>query len=1015
MKIAFNSINVLNSSVNSSKCLQINGGDALDIRNNIFMNSGAGFCVFTENAPTNSNWDYNNYFSPSNKLGSKNGTVYSTLSSWANAIGGEANGLNLNPYFLNDESYKVYQCGLNGAGIPIPGISDDIEGDLRSPLAPDIGCDEFDFPSYLFGFVFNDLNHNGIQDEGESGLPGRLIAIEPGSIIAMTDSNGVWTGDYVPAGSYLATVHLPDNWQMSTPLSQPFFFMDTTTTTRIPAFGMYSTDVCPRAEVTVTAPKLVRCSPEQMVYVTAKNDVTATGVVIDSYVDVSLDPLISLDSASLAYSALGDNKFRFDVGDLNPGEEVNFSLSTTVSCDALKDQTLCIQANIYPVDSCAIDTTHNPPPPNGVTPCNLPWDHSSLSVDGWCDTDSVRFSVTNTGQPGNGDMVCYSPVRVWLDTVMVRFDSIQLAGGQTKYYAFTANGHTWRLEADQHPLHPGHSHPNAVVEVCGDTANWTPGLINLFPLDDADPMVDIYCGMVTGDWQQAEKIGYPEGSGGEGNILPGQGIQYQVNFQNMGVDTAGLVTIRDTLDMNLNIFTVSPGASSHPYTFRMFGQRVLEWKFEGINLPPSSVNEPGSQGFLTFSVDQNDSLPEGTQIFNTAYVFFEYPAPGGKSGENHVKDAPLVTNQTLHTINLKLIDPMLPESPGGISGEDTVCQGQSDVVYSVPGAVNATSYSWSLPYGVNGMSTTNTIMVSFSDTAVSGEIRVRGHNTLGDGPASVLMVQVDPLPAPGGAVFGPSFVYQGETGIEYSVPAIAHATSYEWTLPEGVSGSSTGRTITVSFSDTAISGLISVRGINACGQGSPSAGLFVNVSAPVPPNVILQDLSFDNNSVNCFNATQYITVAGNGSQFTVNPGATVNLIAGKKITLLPTTKVRSGGRLHAWITNTGNYCMNPLQPLVAVEKDSGEPDGVEPLIAESNVIRVYPNPTSGDIILEVMEGYASGLLVVDVYGIWGEKVLSRTITGKGKNTLSLSGKPNGVYFIRIMTDIKAEIVKIIKQ
>ncbi len=525
--LAFNTINKKESNT-ASKTLEIIAGTNLSLKNNIFVNLSLGHNIYSTIDTDNNEWDYNNYFCTSDEIAWKNQIPYFSLSSWASAIGGEANGLNLNPYFLNDESYKVYQCGLNGAGIPIPGITDDIEGDLRSPLAPDIGCDEFDFPSYLFGFVFNDLNHNGIQDEGEPGLPSRLIAIEPGNIIAMTDSNGVWTGDYVPAGSYLATVHLPDNWQMSTPLSQPFFFMDTTTTTRIPAFGMYSTDVCPRAEVTVTAPRLVRCSPEQMVYVTAKNDVTATGVVIGSYVDVSLDPLLSLDSASLAYSSLGENRYRFDVGDLNPGEEVNFSLSTTVSCDALKDQTLCIQTNIYPVDSCAIDTTHTPPPPNGVMPCNLPWDHSSLSVEGWCDTDSVRFSVTNTGQPGHGDMVCNSPVRVYLDTVMVRFDSIQLPGGQIKYYAFQANGHTWRLEADQHPLHPGHSHPNAVVEACGDTANWTPGLINDFPLDDADPSVDIYCGMVTGDWQQAEKIGYPEGTGGEGNILPGQGIQYQV-------------------------------------------------------------------------------------------------------------------------------------------------------------------------------------------------------------------------------------------------------------------------------------------------------------------------------------------------------------------------------------------------------------------------------------------------------------------------------------------------------
>ena len=142
-RIVFNSINVLSNNVNSSKCLKINGGDTLEIKNNIFMNSGAGFCVYTDNSPANSNWDYNNYYSTSNKIGFKNGANYSTLSSWASAIGGEANGRNLNPYFANDSSYKVYQRGLNGAGMPIPGVLYDIEGNIRNDQAPDIGAWEF--------------------------------------------------------------------------------------------------------------------------------------------------------------------------------------------------------------------------------------------------------------------------------------------------------------------------------------------------------------------------------------------------------------------------------------------------------------------------------------------------------------------------------------------------------------------------------------------------------------------------------------------------------------------------------------------------------------------------------------------------------------------------------------------------------------------------------------------------------------------------------------------------------
>lgn len=657
-EIVFNSINLMNNDW-QSRCLDINDADNLIIKNNIFSNKGSGYTMYISTNTENSLLDYNNYFNVNQKIGFLNGNTYSSLPSWSTAISGEANGRNLNPYFVNNTSYKIYQCGLNGAGIPIPGVIDDIESELRNALAPDIGCDEFDFPYYLFGIVFHDVNQNGIQDEDEFGLPGRLISVQPGNIIAMTDSTGVWADNYVPPGTYVATAYVPEDWALSTSASQEFFFMDTTLTNQVPSFGMYSTSPCPKAEVTLTAPELVRCFPEQRVYVSAKNDITATGALTGGYVDIQLDPLISLDSATLTYTSLGDNKYRFNVGDLNPGREVNFGLSTTVSCSAMNGQTLCMQANIYPVDSCAIDTTYNPSP--GVSPCMLPWDNSSIEVEGWCEDDTVHFSVTNTGEPGEGDMVCYSPVRVYLDGVLVQFDSIQLAGGQTVYYDYPGYGRTWRLEADQHPLRPGNSHPNASLEACGDTANWTPGLINLFPMDDADPTVDIYCGMTTGVWEAAEKTGYPIGIEEEGYILPDQGLQYMINFRNTGGDTAKTVVIRDTLDINLNIFTVLPGASSHPYTFRMFGPRVLEWRFDDILLPPGSVSEEASKGFLTFTVQQNDSLESGTEIFNKAEIYFEFlPAARQREGKGHpAMGGQVGTNQTHHTINDQLHQPIL--------------------------------------------------------------------------------------------------------------------------------------------------------------------------------------------------------------------------------------------------------------------------------------------------------------------------------------------------------------------
>jgi hypothetical protein len=164
----------------------------------------------------------------------------------------------------------------------------------------------------------------------------------------------------------------------------------------------------------------------------------------------------------------------------------------------------------------------------------------------------------------------------------------------------------------------------------------------------------------------------------------------------------------------------------------------------------------------------------------------------------------------------------LPGAAGTISGAAAVCQGHSGVSYTVPAIPNATSYVWTLPTGASGTSTTNSITVNYSTSALSGNITVRGRNACGDGTVSTMAVTVNPLPGTAGTISGAAAVCQGQSGVSYTVPAIPNATSYVWTLPAGASGTSTTNSITVNYSTSALSGNITVRGRNACGDGSAS-------------------------------------------------------------------------------------------------------------------------------------------------------------------------------------------------
>ena len=156
-------------------------------------------------------------------------------------------------------------------------------------------------------------------------------------------------------------------------------------------------------------------------------------------------------------------------------------------------------------------------------------------------------------------------------------------------------------------------------------------------MDDADPVIDTYCGIVTGSYDPNDKQGFPTGFTSQNYIQPNQDLEYLIRFQNTGNDTAFTVIIRDTLELDLNIFTVTSAVSSHPYTFKMYGPRVLEWTFNNILLPDSTTDLEGSNGFVIFQVDQVPDLEPGTVIENDADIYFDF-------------NDPITTNTTIHRI-----------------------------------------------------------------------------------------------------------------------------------------------------------------------------------------------------------------------------------------------------------------------------------------------------------------------------------------------------------------------------
>lgn len=126
---------------------------------------------------------------------------------------------------------------------------------------------------------------------------------------------------------------------------------------------------------------------------------------------------------------------------------------------------------------------------------------------------------------------------------------------------------------------------------------------------------------VRGSYDPNEKLATPQG-----DILRTDTLIYQINFQNVGTDTAFNIIVRDSLDDDLDIATMENGASSHPNVFLLVG-RELSWTFTNIRLPDSNINEPGSHGFVTFKVMPRSDAADGAEILNRGIVYFDYNPP----------------------------------------------------------------------------------------------------------------------------------------------------------------------------------------------------------------------------------------------------------------------------------------------------------------------------------------------------------------------------------------------------
>lgn len=138
-----NSINYDGNSVNSAALKMDINTKGVRMLNNSIYNSNNGFALLIDDPNSIDTSDNNNMATKTGLFARVSAFDYLTFDEYRDVYLKDDNGISVDPDYFTTTNLKVTNTFLDAAGVVIPEITKDIEGQPRDPKFPDIGADEF--------------------------------------------------------------------------------------------------------------------------------------------------------------------------------------------------------------------------------------------------------------------------------------------------------------------------------------------------------------------------------------------------------------------------------------------------------------------------------------------------------------------------------------------------------------------------------------------------------------------------------------------------------------------------------------------------------------------------------------------------------------------------------------------------------------------------------------------------------------------------------------------------------
>lgn len=492
----------------------------------------------------------------------------------------------------------------------------------------------------LSGTVYLDNNIDGVNNTGDTPMPFQKVQL--GLYSALTASDGSYTM-MVPgtllSGSIGLHLNQPSGYVYNTPSNgaRSITFPQSSDVANL-NFGInynLTTSSVENLQVSIwqgtnAHRRCFRSSIEIRVSNNTNTDMTNVPIQVEipSYAEII--------NSTPAYQSLTSKIANYTIPTLNAHSAFVITLTDSVICEneSIRGQSQCYRASV-----------------------NVPFNGSDIFPYYECQNTTHLFKLVNKGNQEMADSLDY---KIFLNNVFQGVYKYKTSGADTFYISLPNDGRSMRLEVFQDPANVRTNVRQLVAEGCGSS------VVNLENFGWADQQSAdgnfsaYYCFTIRDSYDPNELIASPTGWGPQHKILKEQLITYKIGFQNTGSADAVSVVLVDTLSSSLDLSSLKIVNSSHAIkrveiTPIIDGRIKLTVTYAGINLPPSSVNEPGSHGYVEFSILPKSTVAIGTQINNTAYIYFDY-------------NSYIQTNSVLQTISLPetVSDPLAVKTSGGV-------------------------------------------------------------------------------------------------------------------------------------------------------------------------------------------------------------------------------------------------------------------------------------------------------------------------------------------------------------